>query len=29
MNSYLFDDVNYSGLIYSCGNFVFTYLTQN
>ena len=29
MSSYLFDDVNYSGLIYSCGNFVFTYLTQN
>lgn len=29
MNSYLFDDVNYSGLVYSCGNFVFTYITQN
>lgn len=29
MNSYLFDDVNYSGLVYSCGNFVFTYVTQN
>ena len=29
MNSYLFDDVNYSGLVYSCGNFIFTYLQQN
>lgn len=28
MNSYLFDDVNYDGLVYSCGNFVFTYITQ-
>ena len=26
MNSYLFDDANYEGLIYSCGNFVFTYV---
>ena len=26
MNSYLFDDLNYEGLVYSCGNFVFTYL---
>ena len=29
MNSYLFDNVNYSGLVYSCGNFVFTYVTAN
>lgn len=28
MSSYLFDDWNYEGLVYSCGNFVFTYLTQ-
>ena len=28
MNSYLFDDVNYDGLVYSCGNFVFTYITE-
>ena len=28
MNSYLFDDENYDGLVYSCGTFVFTYLTQ-
>lgn len=27
MSSYLFDDVNYQGLVYSCGNFVFTYVT--
>ena len=27
MNSYLFDDENYDGLVYSCGNFVFTYVT--
>lgn len=27
MNAYLFDDINYDGLVYSCGNFVFTYLT--
>ena len=26
MSSYLFDDTNYDGLVYSCGNFVFTYL---
>ena len=26
MSSYLFDDNNYDGLVYSCGNFVFTYL---
>ena len=26
MSSYLFDDTNYEGLVYSCGNFVFTYL---
>ncbi len=29
MSSYLYDDVNYSGLVYSCGNFVFTYITAN
>lgn len=28
MSTYLFDDWNYEGLVYSCGNFVFTYLTQ-
>ena len=28
MNSYLFDADNYDGLVYSCGNFVFTYITQ-
>lgn len=28
MNSYLFDDTSYDGLVYSCGNFVFTYLTE-
>ena len=27
MNSYLFDADNYDGLVYSCGNFIFTYLT--
>lgn len=27
MSTYLFDDVNYDGLVYSCGNFVFTYVT--
>lgn len=26
MSKYLFDDVNYEGLVYSCGSFVFTYL---
>ena len=26
MNSYLFNDYEYDGLVYSCGNFVFTYL---
>ena len=26
MSAYLFDDTNYEGLVYSCGNFVFTYL---
>ena len=26
MNSYLFDDIGYEGLVYSCGNFVFTYI---
>ena len=26
MSSYLFDDTNYEGLVYCCGNFVFTYL---
>ena len=26
MSTYLFDDTNYEGLVYSCGNFVFTYL---
>ena len=24
--AYLFDDTNYEGLVYTCGNFVFTYL---
>ena len=24
MSTYLFDDTNYEGLVYSCGNFVFT-----
>ena len=28
MSSYLFDDANYDGLVYSCGNYVFTYLSQ-
>ena len=28
MNSYLFDDRNYDGLVYSCGNFIFTYLVR-
>lgn len=28
MNSYLFDDIGYDGLVYSCGNFVFTYVTE-
>ena len=28
MNSYLFDDETYDGLVYSCGNFVFTYLKE-
>ena len=27
-NSYLYDADTYDGLVYSCGNFVFTYLTQ-
>ena len=27
LNSYLFDADNYDGLVYSCGNFVFTYIT--
>ncbi len=27
LNTYLFDADNYDGLVYSCGNFVFTYLT--
>ena len=26
MSTYLFDDTDYEGLVYSCGNFVFTYL---
>ena len=26
MNTYLFNDTNYEGLVYSCGNYVFTYL---
>ena len=26
MSAYLFDDTNYEGLVYSCGNFIFTYL---
>lgn len=25
-SKYLYDDVNYTGLVYSCGNFVFTYV---
>ena len=29
MSSYLYDDYNYSGLVYSCGNFIFTYITPN
>lgn len=28
MSAYLFDDWSYEGLVYSCGNFVFTYVTQ-
>lgn len=28
MSGYLFDDTNYDGLVYSCGNFVFTYLKK-
>lgn len=28
MNSYLFDDEAYDGLVYSCGTFVFTYMTE-
>ena len=28
MSSYLFDDWTYEGLVYSCGNFVFTYMNQ-
>ena len=28
MNSYLFDADAYDGLVYSCGNFVFTYITE-
>ncbi len=27
-NSYLFDDTNYDGLVYYCGNFYFGYVTQ-
>lgn len=27
LNSYLFDEENYDGLVYSCGNYVFTYVT--
>ncbi len=27
LSKYLFDDTNYDGLVYSCGNFVFTYVT--
>lgn len=27
MSGYLWDDVNYDGLVFSCGNFVFTYVT--
>ena len=26
MSTYLFNDTNYEGLVYSCGNYVFTYL---
>ena len=26
MSSYLFDDVNYKDLVYSCGNYIFTYV---
>ena len=28
MNTYLFNDTNYEGLVYSCGNYVFTYLKR-
>ena len=28
MNSYLFDEETYDGLVYSCGNFVFTYIKE-
>jgi oligopeptide transport system substrate-binding protein len=28
-NSYLFDDTNYQGLVYYCGNFYFGYVTKN
>ena len=28
MNSYLFDDTNYEGLVYYCGNFYFGYVQQ-
>ena len=28
MSSYLFDDITYDGLVFSCGNFVFTYVTE-
>jgi ABC-type transport system substrate-binding protein len=27
MSGYLFDDTDYDGLVYSCGNFIFTYIT--
>ncbi len=29
MSSYLYNDIDYSGLIFSCGNFIFTYITEN
>lgn len=28
MSAYLFDDTNYDGLVYSCSNYVFTYVTK-
>jgi oligopeptide transport system substrate-binding protein len=28
MSSYLYDDTNYDGLVYSCGTFIFTYVTE-
>lgn len=28
LNTYLFNSTDYDGLVYSCGNFVFTYITE-